>query len=106
MAEDTRTDRERRFQEVVEGPKAVFTYRIITGVGTIIIAGMVTALLTYAIDVNRSIIDLRVAAATAIGRADLLVDKINAHASRLDRLDGRQDKLDERITNIQLDKAR
>lgn len=91
-----------RLQEASEGPKAIFAYRLLTGIGTIVITAMVTALFAYVVDVNKNVVDLRISSAVAAGRADLLVDRINAHAVRLDRLDGRQDKLDDKLTKIQL----
>lgn len=94
------------FRSAMEGPKAVLAYRAVTGIGTIIITGMVTALFAYVVDVNKSVVDLRISAAAAVGRADVLTDRVNAHANRLDRLDGRQDKLEDRVTKIQVDKAR
>lgn len=90
MTNDTNTDKERKFKEAVEGPKAVFAYRMVTGVGTIVITGLVTALFAYVVDVNKNIVDLRISSAVIAGRVDL-------HTVRLDRLE-------DKVTRIQVDR--
>ena len=98
------TSKDSTFQRVMEDPKGIIAYRIVTGVGTVFITGMVSILVTYAVDINKSVTELRISAATALGRTDLLNNRVDVHAGRLNRMDDRQDKLEDRVTKIQIER--
>ncbi len=90
------------FLHAVETPKALFIYRLVTGIGAIVSTAAVGAIVTMFSGMSKDIVDIKVSAALAVGRTDLLGSRVDALSHRLIRTDERMDKLGDRVTNIQI----
>lgn len=88
--------------QATDGPTGKFIYRVGTGMISLFTAGVLTWGLGEYSAFKRDITEMKLVAATAAGNVLLLEYKVNALAGRVTGLDGRVDKVDDKITIIQL----
>lgn len=92
-------------RQASETSKGVFAYRIITATCGLLGTSMIGLALTILIGMSRDITQVKIDAALASGRADLINQRISDVASRVDIHASRLEKLDTKIWTLETHRA-
>lgn len=85
--------------DATETPKAVFAYRVVTGLGAIITTALVGFSFTTISAMNNNIIDLRIYNAMYSGKMDIINSKVDQVVERVNSLTNTANNLSGRLNN-------